>query len=293
VNLRTIVLTVIIVALGQSAQAADAKPRVEAVVDWANHRIELRAMWNLAGSHTFRNKAELRAELRSAILARLSRITGILWERAVAANVLGETEKLPDLAEFWGSRKLTTFQVAENQASATMDISLRGRDSLMANLPARAASLDWESLADNNDPEAVYEKRANSGLYDASEIEPLLYTGLIIDARHLNFKPSFNTGIYSSSGRQLYGAEFLSRATAVKRGVAGFAAGEGNGELRQRAGKRPLRVSALDLTRTTENALVISDEDAARLFAHDGSIKNLRRARVVVIVSPTRIAEAF
>ena len=50
---------------------------------------------------------------------------------------------------------------------------------------------------------------------------------------------------------------------------------------------------ALDVARQGENALVISDEDAAKILAHDGSVKNLKRARVVILIAPDKLREKY
>ena len=176
--------------------------------------------------------------------------------------------------------------------SGRMEIMLRGKESLMAHLPLPFAR-EIQAASAKQDASSAYEKRSGSGEYDTSEGEALLYTGIVIDARHLDYRPSLNTGIYTGSGRQIYGVEYLNRNTAVKRGVAGHYAAESDAELRQRAGKRPLKVSALDLNGHGENSLVISDEDAAKLLAHAGSVQNLRRGRVVVLVNAAKLKEKY
>lgn len=265
--------------------ATENAPRLDAVVDWKANKIYMRAEWALGRGQSDRATGDLRAEMRSLLLTKLSSVVGNLWLRAGAA------EKLPDLSGFWSQLRLNTFQVAENRASATMEVALRGRDSLLAHLPAQTGHETFREA--DGMVSSAYERRADLNEYDASDKEPLLYTGLVVDARHLDFIPSLNTGIFTSSGRQLYSPAFLTRATLVKRGAAGFFTTEGQNEARQRAGARPLKVPALDLMRSGENALVISDEDAAKLLAHDGSVKNLRRARVVILISPDKLREKY
>lgn len=265
--------------------AAEPGHKLDAVVDWKVSKIYLRAEWVLDRRQAERATGDLRAEMRSSLLTKLSSVIGGLWSRA------GAGDKMPDLSSFWSQLRLNTFQVAENRASATMEVALRGRDSLLAHLPAQTGKEDFRD--GDGTPGSAYERRADVNEYDASDTEPLLYTGLVVDARHLNFIPSLNTGIFTSSGRQLYSPAFLTRATLVKRGAAGFFTTEGQNEARQRAGSRPLKVPALDLMRSGENALVISDEDAAKLLAHDGSVKNLRRARVVILISPEKLREKY
>lgn len=273
--------------------AASSAPGVNAVVDWQRNKIYLEANWRLSGALVQSSNAELRAALRAAMLTKLSTVVAELWSKSASADEeRRSTMMVPELADFWAAQKLSTFQVAENQASASMEIMLRGKDSLMAHLPMPFAR-ELQQNAEKDAIPSAYEKRAGSGEYDTSESEALLYTGLIIDARHLDYRPSLNTGIFTGSGRQIYGVEYLNRITAVKRGVAGHYALETDADLRQRAGKRPLKVSALDLNGHGENSLVISDEDAAKLLAHAGSVQNLRRGRVVVLINSGKLKERY
>jgi len=287
-NLRSLPVLVIF-ALSATAHA-QASPRTDAVIDWEHNQIFLDAEWRLTGRLLQASNAELREKMRAAMLTKLSAVIAALWQKS-AHEGLPELTQHGELAAFWEKQRLDTFQIAENRASGRMKIMLRGRDSVMAHLPLPFAR-ELANQAATEVLSSAYDKRAAMGEYDNSQGEALLYTGLVIDARHLAYKPSLNAGVFTGSGRQIYGVEYLTRITAVKRGVTGFIAGESSA-LRQRAGKRPLRVSALDMSGPGENALVISDEDAAKLTAHTGSVQNLRRARVVVIVNAETLREKF
>lgn len=276
----------------QADFAATPKPvRVEAIVDWPNNKIYLNAVLEVTGARLGTSNAELRRELRNELLKKLSHVTEKLIQNLVEGESAAEHLANADLAEYWASLKVSTYQLAENRASATLDIPLRGKGSLMAHLPLPFNS---ETTPDKTRNEStLYDQRPGISDYDTSDSEPLLYTGLIIDARHLPFEPTLDAGIYTSSGRQIYGAAYLTRTTAVRRGVAGFVSDEMVADARRRAGKRPLKVSALDAARFKGNALVISDEDAARLTAHAGSRDNLRRARVVVLVNSEKLRSRY
>lgn len=265
--------------------------RISAVIDWEQYKIYLAAEMVLGQAELSRGNAELRHKLRTALISRLSSIAASEWQKVGAGEGV-EAHAAPDLAEYWALLKLSSFQISENKASATMEVTLRGKDSILAWLP-----ISFDTAKQGADDAAqvseVYDRRPNVGLFDASQSEPLKYTGFVVDARHLPFAPALTINIFTSSGRLIYGAAELNRATAVKRGVAGFFTRETEGEARARAGKRPLKVSALDLAAGGANNLVVSDEDAAKLMAHAGSLENLRRARVVILVQPGSLKERF
>lgn len=271
------------------ASAAPAK--VSAVIDWEKHKIHLAAEMQVGQAELARGNAELRRKLRTALISRLSSIAAAEWHKVSAGEGL-DAQSAPDLAEYWALLKLASFQISENKASATMEVTLRGKDSMLASLPVIFDTASGKA-DDSATVSEAYEKRPNLGAFDASQSEPIKYSGLVVDARHLPFEPALTVNIFTSSGRLIYGASELNRVTAVKRGVAGFFKHETEGEARARAGKRPLKVSALDMAAGGVSGLVVSDEDAAKLMAHTGSQENLRRARVVILVQPGKLKERF
>lgn len=268
--------------------ADSTSPKIDAVVDWCGEKIVLSADWQPGRLITVYSNAELRQRIRDAMLMKLSALVDVLWQRS--RHAARDGVESPDLTTLWPSLRLSSFQVAENRVHATMEFALRGTESLLSYLP-----LDFGSeLVRKNDKkslEIAYDKRAQIGEYDNSDQEPLLYTGLVIDARHLPFVPSLNSGIYTANGRQIYGAEFLSRATVIRRGTAGYHDTETHPAVLRRVGERPLKVPALDLAAGAGSSVVISEEDAAKLLAHEGSKRNLSRARVVIIVKTEKLRE--
>lgn len=278
----------LILFVSSAANYASSAPEVRAIIDWQKHKIFLAAAAPVGAAEIGIGQDALRERLRTAILLRLSRIVAAQWHK-VQSTMTGESLS-PELADFWAELKLQTFQVAENKASATMEVSLRGKNSLLARLP-----IDYQGgeARERETPAAApaYERRAHVAEFDASESEPILYSGLIVDARHLAFRPGLAVNIFTSSGRLIYGASELNRVTAVKRGVAGFFNRETDGEARERTGRRPLKVSAMDIAAGGEGGLIISDEDAAKLLAHSGSAQNLKRARVVILVQSSGLKE--
>lgn len=251
-----------------SLMAADSsRQRLEAVVDWAEGKVYLKIEQDLKASEATRSNAQLRADLRVTLVQKMS---------VIAANLYGKVndERSAELAEFWAGLKVQTFQVAANTASATMFVPLRGAESLIAALPLNFATSKHED-----------------GEYENAPAEPLKYTGLIIDARHLPFEPTLAPNIFTASGRLIYGMAYLNRSTGVKRGVVGFVGHESAAEVRRRAGTRPMKVSALELA--ADGGLIVSDEDAAKLTAHAESLKSLRRARVVILVAADKLKQVF
>jgi len=270
------------VEAGQSFDVHDS-PLINAKIDWKENSISLRADWKLNAQNSLESRSIIRSRLRTSLLSKLSEIIESLYART-------DIEKrLPNLSSFWASLKLDTFQIAQNSASATLEIPLRGSHSLLSYFPFEPKQESWE--AKNETINNTYENQSGDSLYDSFGSEALLYTGLVVDARNLPFVPSLHTQIFTSSGRLIYGPKFLTRTTYIKRGAVGFFTDSRQGEARQRAGNRPLIVPALDLARISQDSVVISDEDAAKILAHEGSVQNLRRARVIILLNADKLRE--
>jgi hypothetical protein len=135
----------------------------------------------VTGARLGTSNAELRRELRNELLKKLSQVTEKLLQNLVETESAGDQLASTDLAEYWASLKVSTYQLAENRASATLDIPLRGKGSLLAHLPLayNTETLNEKSKGDST----LYDQRPGIAEYDSSDLEPLLYTGLIIDAR--------------------------------------------------------------------------------------------------------------
>ena len=90
---------------------------------------------------------------------------------------------------------------------------------------------------------------------------------------------------YSGTTSIVAGTLVLAHPNAL--GIGAVALGSATGSTTLTAG------AALDLNGHGENSLVISDEDAAKLLAHAGSVQNLRRGRVVVLVNAAKLKERY
>nr|WP_320016176.1 hypothetical protein [uncultured Desulfobacter sp.] len=112
------------------------------------------------------------------------------------------------------------------------------------------------------------------------------YTGLIVDARTLNFKPLLYPTIVSEQGREIYSSVFISREFAVQNGVCAYLCDMDQALASPRTGSNPLVVKALRKTGDKTGAIVMSMADAKSLDRATERHIFLKECRVIVVVKP-------
>ncbi|HHY09183.1 MAG TPA: hypothetical protein GX528_01310 [Firmicutes bacterium] len=100
----------------------------------------------------------------------------------------------------------------------------------------------------------------------------LVYTGLIVDARGLDLKRGMSPRVYSQEGQLIYAGVTAAFEFLQEYGIASYGQ-ELSPELLRRIqpGEKsvkvsPLVVRALDVTGSTENSVIISNDDAAAIL---------------------------
>lgn len=112
------------------------------------------------------------------------------------------------------------------------------------------------------------------------------YTGLIVDARTLNFEPLLYPTIVSEQGREIYSSVFISREFAVQNGVCAYLCDMDQALASARTGSNPLVVKALRKTGDKTGAIVMSMADAKTLARATERHIFLKECRVIVVLKP-------
>jgi hypothetical protein len=112
------------------------------------------------------------------------------------------------------------------------------------------------------------------------------YTGVIVDARGLQVTPALAPVIYGQDGIGAYGPFLVSRANAIDKGVAAYAATADQGALRERVGNRPLVVKALSAFGSWRTDLVVSTPMARLIRAMMRVGEAVDNCRMVIILDP-------
>ena len=117
------------------------------------------------------------------------------------------------------------------------------------------------------------------------------YTGVIIDARGLGVTPALTPVVFGQDGVGAYGAFLVSRASAIRHGVAAYADTADAEALVERVGGRPLSVRALSAYGPWRTDVVVSAPMArlVRGVMERGQAAEL--CRLVIVVDPPVVEE--
>lgn len=116
--------------------------------------------------------------------------------------------------------------------------------------------------------------------------EPQPYTGLIIDASGVaDAQPAMVPNVLDESGEGVYGEDFVPRESAVKYGVAEYAASlDAARKNVERVGANPLVVSAIRASGLNKSDLVISDKDVETVATISDNTEVYENCKVIIVL---------
>jgi hypothetical protein len=120
----------------------------------------------------------------------------------------------------------------------------------------------------------------------ADAADETVFTGLMVDARGLEIRPSMVFRIMDENGQEIYGPAFVSREFAVQKSMARFVTDPKTAQRRPQVLMHPLLVKGLRKTGPASTDIVISDADAARLQESSEHIAFLRKCQVLIVMDP-------
>jgi len=110
------------------------------------------------------------------------------------------------------------------------------------------------------------------------------YTGILIDAKGLEYRPALFPQVVTESGDEVFSADFAKREQLAQSGLVGHFHDRTLALTADRIGSSPLIVRALGVTGTNSCDLVISQADAARVHGSRSNLELLSRCRVGFLV---------
>lgn len=113
-----------------------------------------------------------------------------------------------------------------------------------------------------------------------SEEVNIIYTGIIIDARHLSLRRALFPKIYNEDLKEVYSALFCDSLSLIENGVVSYVKTLDAAYRHKKAGSFPLYILALKTTGKNRCDLIISNRDALALLS---SLKLLEKCRVLVV----------
>ncbi|MCH8957105.1 hypothetical protein IIA28_17570 [candidate division KSB1 bacterium] len=110
------------------------------------------------------------------------------------------------------------------------------------------------------------------------------FTGLIIDVRGLNFKPTLNPTVVNSANEEIYSLSYVDREVAARLGIVNY-----QDDLRQalkngRVGRDPLVVRGVQVTGPLSSNIIISANDAILIHAAAKTRNFLKKCKVIILV---------
>jgi hypothetical protein len=110
------------------------------------------------------------------------------------------------------------------------------------------------------------------------------YTGLIIDARELEFEPTLYPTIVSEQGNEIYSSLFISREFAVQHGVCAYVCNMDKAIQNKRIGSHPLVFKGLRKSSNENASIVISMADTKQIEKTAERHLFLKECRVIIVV---------
>ncbi len=113
---------------------------------------------------------------------------------------------------------------------------------------------------------------------------PVLYTGLVIDARGITARPAMSPRIYDENGKEIYGSANVDREYAIQQGMSGYARDLTSAQSNARVTANPITVKAIKTGGMGRSDLVISNSDAAQINASAENASFMKKCRVMIVL---------
>lgn len=113
---------------------------------------------------------------------------------------------------------------------------------------------------------------------------PESYTGLIVDARHLDGVPSLFPKIHTDKGLDIYSRLKVLKNFAADRGIVSFLNDPSIAMKDPRVGNKPFYTVAINTTGKNNSNFSIQTKDAVKLFSSKQTIKNLKKCNVIILL---------
>lgn len=111
-------------------------------------------------------------------------------------------------------------------------------------------------------------------------------TGLVLDARKVDFQPSLCPAIYAQDGRLVFDKRYVRRVSFMQDGMCSFTNSLDEAKREARVGINPKVVEVISTTGLNGGDLVVSDNDAERLIFLRKRFVFLSKCRIAIVCNP-------
>ena len=190
--------------------------------------------------------------------------------------VVAKIQEMVKMARVLGQEYLSDGTVA-----VTVEMNLFGGFSQMV-LPLEIKQV--ESLKTVGKTGSAAPRGANGSQAAREKIEPIPFSGLVIDARGSGCLPAIYPTVTDETGEEIYGAAFVSREFAVQQGMSGYATGLAAALADPRVAPRPMTVKGLRTLENNPSAIVVSNADGARIRGTPEHLIFFKTCDVVIVL---------
>jgi len=113
---------------------------------------------------------------------------------------------------------------------------------------------------------------------------PVVYTGMVVDARGIQVRPAMSPRIFNEDGKEVYGSTNVDREFAVQQGMSGYTRDLTAAQNNQRVTANPVTVKALKTSGPGKSDVVISNADAQQIRAAAENAAFMKQCRVMIVL---------
>jgi hypothetical protein len=113
---------------------------------------------------------------------------------------------------------------------------------------------------------------------------PMVYTGLVVDARGIQASPAMSPRIFDEDGKEVYGSANVDREYAVQQGMSGYAHDLTAAQSNQRVANSPITVKGLKTSGAGKADIIISNANAQQIRASAENASFMKKCRVMIVL---------
>lgn len=113
---------------------------------------------------------------------------------------------------------------------------------------------------------------------------PIVYTGLVVDARGIQARPAMSPRIFDEDGKEVYSSANVDREYAVSQGMSGYARDLTAAQSNERVTNSPITVKGLRTGGAGKADIVISNTDARQIRASAENASFMKKCRVMIVL---------
>jgi len=115
-------------------------------------------------------------------------------------------------------------------------------------------------------------------------VKPSNFTGLILDARHLDAEPTLFPRITTEKGLEVYSYHFVNKNSVIDYGMVSYQSNPDDALGDKRVGSNPMYVLALTTVGKNKTGFAITTEDARNLLVSKETKNQLKKCSVVILL---------